>query len=198
LFQASIISENIHNQSTMTMHFSRFVRIALLTLVVAGALIAQSNTTQAPPPPLKVGDKARDFIVHDLSGKGFKLSALLKNKAAVLWFSNLCEGCQSQIPLFEKLSKEYAKKNIRFVAVSVLGKDRKTVEDAAARYKVSYSYMLDPDGAATRQFSGNYVEGSCPLKSLYVVKKGGEIIFARHLPGTSEKELVAQIETALK
>jgi peroxiredoxin len=176
----------------------RIMRSIIITLLLAGTLAAQPSIIQAPPPPLKVGDQARDFVVHDLSGKGFKLSALLKNKAAVLWFSNLCEGCQSQIPLFEKLSKEYAKKDIRFVAVSVLGKDRKTVEEMTAKYKVSYSYMLDPDGAATRQFAGNYVEGSCPLKSLYVVKKGGEIIFARHLPGTSEKELVAQIETALK
>ena len=173
------------------------VSLLFLSLLV-GTLFGQPSLSQAPPPPLKAGDQARDFVVHDLSGKAFKLSALLKNKSAVLWFSNMCQGCQSQIPLFEKLSKEYAKKDIRFVGISVLGKDRKTVEDIVARYKVTYPYMIDPDGAATKLFAGEYVEGTCPLKSIYVIKKGGEVLFARHLPGTSEKELVAQIETALK
>ena len=74
----------------------------------------------------RVGDQAPDFLLDDFNGKKFALSKLIKKGSVVLWFTNLCEGCQSEIPTVFGLKAEYEKKGVEVVAVSVLGKDRKT------------------------------------------------------------------------
>jgi peroxiredoxin Q/BCP len=173
----------------------------MCTVIVAVSLLllapspAHSQTAPAAP---KIGDQAPDFTLKDFSGKAFTLSSLMKNKGVLLWFTNLCEGCQMQVPTVEKLKALYAKKNIAVVAVSVLGKDRKHVEEVMAKNKVTFPFLYDPTGDATTLYSGRYIEGTCPLKNIFVIKKGGKILFSRHLPGTSEQELLAQLDNAAK
>ena len=98
----------------------------------------------------------------------------MKDKAVVLWFTNLCEGCQSSIPDVEQLKSKYEKQGVEFVAVSVLGKDRKTVESVMKDYKVSFRFLYDPDGKATTSYAGRFVEATCPLKNIYVIGKFGQ------------------------
>jgi peroxiredoxin len=172
-----------------------FLILFAVIFLAAGPAAAQSPA--APPIP-KVGGQAPDFTLKDFSGKEFTLSPLMKKKGVVLWFTNLCAGCQSQIPTVEKLKAAYEKKGIGFVAVSVLGKDRQHVEDVMARNKVSFPFLYDPAGDATKLYSGQYVEGTCPLKNIFVIEKGGKILFSRHLPGTSEQELITQLDKAVK
>lgn len=141
----------------------------------------------------RVGDQALDFSLQDFKGNKFTLSKLTKKNGVLLWFTNLCEGCQSEIPTVLKLKAEYEKKGVEVVAVSVLGKDRTKVETVIKENKVSFRFLYDPTGTATKMYSGKYVEGTCPLKNIFIVEKGGKIVYASHLPGADpsalEKEL---------
>lgn len=94
-----------------------------------------------------------------------------------------------------QLAAGYKQKNVEVVAISLLGKDRKTVEAVMKQYKVSFRFLYDPNGSATRLYSGKHVEGTCPLRNIYVVGKAGNITLASHLPGIRVEDLVAQLDT---
>jgi peroxiredoxin len=168
-----------------------------LLLAAGGASSQYSAPGNAPPAVTKVGGTAPDFTLQDFKGERFTLSSSMKEKTVVLWFTNLCEGCQSVIPDVKVLKSEYEKKGVEFVAVSVLGKDRKTVENVMKENKVNFRFLYDPDGKATASYAGRFVEATCPLKNIYVIKKGGAIAFMSHLPGVDGRELVSQIDKTL-
>lgn len=153
-------------------------------------LHAQKGEKYSTP---RVGDQAPDISLDDFKGNKFTLSKLIKKRNVVLWFTNLCEGCQSEIPTVLRLREMYQKKGVEIVAVSVLGKDRKTVEAVIQENKVSFRFLYDPTGTATQRYSGKYIEGTCPLKNIFIIEKDGKIVYAGHLPGTDpsalEKEL---------
>src|SRR3989338_4725491 len=86
---------------------------------------------------------APDFSLLDFQGKKFTLSDELKNsKAILLWFTNLCKGCLEKIPEMEKMKNLYKERGIEFVAISVLGKDRKTVQDVISKKEVSFRFLF--------------------------------------------------------
>lgn len=84
---------------------ARLFLIALLVGVVAYPVHAASSQKQSDEksPMLKAGDRAPDFTLTDFNGGRFTLSKLTKKKGVLLWFTNLCEGCQSKIPVVQKL-----------------------------------------------------------------------------------------------
>jgi peroxiredoxin len=194
-----IPSETAEQSPTIQEIVMRFPSLLMIVLaasfLLTGTTRAQLSAVPAAP---KIGEQAPDFTLKDFSGKTFTLSPLMKKNGVLLWFTNLCSGCQEQVPTVERLKALYAKKNIGVVAVSVLGKERKHVEDVMARNKVTFPFLYDPSGEATRLYSGQYVQGTCPLKNIFVIEKGGKILFSRHLPGTSERELLAQLDKAAK
>lgn len=163
--------------------------------VTENAACAQKGEKYSAP---RVGNQAPDFSLGDFNGKKFALSTSIKKGNVVLWFTNLCEGCQSQIPTVLGLKTEYEKKGVEVVAVSVLGKDRKTVETVMKENKVSFRFLYDPSGTATQRYSGKYVEGTCPLKNIFIIEKGGKIVYASHLPGIQMNELTTQLNKIAK
>lgn len=178
-----------------------FLSLGAILLILLGVLVAE-NTVYAQKAENysapRVGDQALDFSLKDFSGGRFTLSKLTRKGNVVLWFTDLCEGCQSQIPTVLRLKAEYEKKGVEVVAVSVLGKDRKTVETVIKENKVSFRFLYDPMGVATQRYSGKYVEGTCPLKNIFIIEKGGMIVFARHLPGTQLSELTTELNKITK
>lgn len=183
-------------------HFAfDFLSLGTILLILLGVLVAENivyaqkaEKYSAP----RVDDQSPDFSLKDFSGGSFTLSKLTKKGNVVLWFTNLCEGCQSQIPTVLRLKAEYGKKGVDVVAVSVLGKDRKTVETVMKENKVSFRFLYDPMGVATQRYSGKYVEGTCPLKNIFVIEKGGKIVYASHLPGVTMDGLTNQLNKIMK
>ena len=187
---------NYKRSKRLTRFAFYFLSLGTTLLILLGVLVAENTVyaqkTEKYSAP-RVGDRAPDFLLDDFNGKKFTLSKLIKNGNVVLWFTNLCEGCQSEIPTMLRLKAEYQKKGVEVVAVSVLGKDRKTIETVMKENKVSFRFLYDPSGIATQRYSGKYVEGTCPLKNIFIIEKGGKIVFASHLPGTQLNELTTQL-----
>ena len=184
------------------LHIHKLVLYCLLasclsfgTVLIQTIASAQTNNKNVAP---KVSDSAPDFSLQDFKGNKFTLSKLTKTKGVLLWFTNLCEGCQSQIPTVLRLKAEYEKKGVEVVAVSILGKDRKTVETVMKKNKDSFRFLYDPTGTASKRYSGEYVEGTCPLKNIFVIEKGGKIVFANHLPGVQMNELASILNKLTK
>ena len=165
------------------------------TLCTALRTDAQANEKIAVP---KMGDQAPDFTLQDFNGKKFTLSELMKKKGVLLWLTNLCGGCQPEIPKLHRLRSQYETKDIEIAAVSVLGEDREAVEAVIRKNKVTFPFLYDPKGAVAELYSGKYVPATCPMTNIYLVRKGGTIVFASHLPGADEKELSNQLDKLTK
>ena len=170
-------------------------RMLLGTVFTQTSASAQTSNNRVVP---KVGDLAPDFSLQDFKGNKFTLSKLTKTKSVLLWFTNLCEGCQLKIPEVLELKSLYEKKGIDVLAISVLGKDRKTVEEVIRKNNVTVRFLYDPKGEATERYSGRYVEDTCPLKNIFIIKKGGKIVYASHLSGASLNELTTQLNKITK
>ena len=84
------------------------------------------------------------------------------------------------------------------VAVSQLGEDRKTVEDAVRKENLTFRFLYDPTGEVTEKFTGKYIPDTCPLKNIYLIDKSGKIIYSTHYPGVSEEELSNQVNKFMK
>jgi len=172
---------------------------SLCSILLVGAVLgfpllskAGQGGAQAKKSP-SVGDKAPDFTLKDFQGKRFTLSKLKGPEGALLWFTNRCEGCQSKFGEMEKFNSEYSGKGIEVIALSQLGKDRKTVEEAIRVNHLTVRFLYDPNGEVTGRFSGRYLPGTCPLTNLYAIDKDGIIAYATHYPGVPEAEVAGEL-----
>ena len=140
-----------------------------------------------------VGSIAPDFELPRFDKGKIKLSTLNAAHPVVVWFTNMCAGCQSQIANFKRLRAKYRAKGVEFFAVSMLGDDRATAEAIMKKHSVDYPVLYDPTGSATMKWAGKYVKGTCPMQNIFVIQKGGKIVLADHLPGVE----IADLEDAI-
>ncbi|MEW6195583.1 MAG: peroxiredoxin family protein [Bacteroidota bacterium] len=177
--------------------FNKYHRSAAICLLAFGIISFTSVLNAQNDKPIsipKVGDKAPEFSLQDFNGNKFELSKAVQQHGLLLWFTNLCEGCQSKISDVEKIKSVYEKKGVNIAAVSVLGEDRKTVEQIIKDNKITFPFLYDPDGKVAEIYSGKYIPGTCPLKNIYIISKDGKITFASHLPGVKTNELIKQLD----
>lgn len=142
----------------------------------------------------KAGEKAPNFSLDDLSRKKFSLFDYKGKKALLLWFTNLCRGCQAKFPEIERIKKLYRKKQVEVVAVSVLGDDKKIVEKTVQERKLKIRFLIDPKGEVVKLYSGTYYPGTCPLKNIFIIDKRGIIRYSGHYPGTDEDEIIKELD----
>lgn len=173
------------------------IPLAIAILILPGLGLAGQREPQPKELP-SVGQKAPDFALQDFKGKRFTLSKCKDREGVLLWFTNLCEGCRSKFKRVEELRKEYGGKDVEVIALSQLGKDRKTVEDAIETNHLTVPFLYDPDGVVTTLYSGAYVPGTCPLTNLFLINKQGTIIYATHYPGAPESEISRQLASLIK
>jgi len=159
----------------------------ILFLLMAGT---SQGAQEEGFPLLESGMEVPGFSLPDFSGGEFRLSDRLESSdGLLLWFTNLCPGCQAKLSEMEKIKVHYGEKDVEVVAVSVLGEDRKPVEEVLEGEKSTLRFLYDPAGEVTRRFSGEYVPGTCPRQNIFLIDKEGKILRAGHYPGVEEKEL---------
>lgn len=179
-------------------HFLILVFLSMWFIVVAAPVHTSyaQGSSGIKSAPLESGDEAPSISLSDFNGNRFVLSDVVRDKTVLLWFTNLCSGCRSRIPDLQKLHEMFEKDDVEIVAVSELGKDRKTVEHVIKSMNITFRFLYDPDGKATKRFSGKYIEGTCPLKNLYVIERGGKITLASHLARLEIEELIEVLDTS--
>ncbi len=142
---------------------------------------------------MEVGCRLPDFSLKDLDEKPHTLWGLFPQKGAVLWLTNLCEGCQEKIPFLERLHHQY-KDRIEILAISILGKDSKTPREIYERFHFHFPLLLDPEDWVGRVLQFPHPENTCPLFNLLILDSNGLMTLRSHLSAIKEEAVEAQIQ----
>ena len=102
-------------------------------------------------PPVFAAKHAPNLQLKDLDGKTAKIADLRGSISVVNFWATWCGPCREELPMLSKLSRDYAGKGVRFIAVSVdESKDRSQVDRFVSENKPAMDvwvganlYMLD-------------------------------------------------------
>lgn len=125
---------------------------------------------------LEPGSIFPDFELAAVDGRRYRLSEG-GGKRTILWFTNLCDGCQERAPLLNQLV-ERSGAVLRVLAVNILDE-----EDTAKRLAPSFKFpiLLDPKDVVQNVLKIPHPPGACPLHNLYLVAPGRSVLLRGHL-----------------
>lgn len=141
---------------------------------------------------------APGFELSGLNHRAVKLSDYSGSKVVFLWFTNLCSGCEKNLPILENVYQNFKQKDLEILAISVLGSDTETVEEVLKRSKVDFPFLIDSDGKVCELYSGKYTPETCPAVNLFLIDKQGKIRFESHFPGITGVELAEELSKVIK
>lgn len=157
------------------------VRITGIRRIIIGGLVLFLLWSSLPAPAaglegmkIKVGEKAPDFTLKDLEGNPVTLSSFLGKKIVMLDFwATWCNVCKREMPVLERVYKEYKDKGIEFLGITLdenIPKITKVIESKG----VTYPTLID-EGAkvATDVYQ---LAGPIPLK--VVIDKEGIVRYS--------------------
>jgi peroxiredoxin len=119
------------------------MRTLLAAVIVASPLIAEARVQK--------GQHAPSFSLPTLKGGRASLGSLAGKVVVLDFWAQWCEPCKKELPELEKLSREFAAKNVVVLSVNI---DK--VKDNAARLVsqlgVTFEVALDPGGSVAATY----------------------------------------------
>lgn len=175
-----------------------FAAAALLGSVATGLAFPAAKKSQTVQ-KVAVGDEAPSFVLSDTDGHPLDVAPYIGSKVMVLWFTNLCPGCQASLPAVTALKDRFKGSSVEVVGVIVPGAEELAAfRQAMKSARADFLLLLDKDGQASERYTGVRLSGGvCPLTNLYVIDLRGQVSYVGHLPGVSDKELQAVVNSSL-
>jgi peroxiredoxin len=140
--------------------------ILLLTTILYFTLSAQNK--------INIGKKAPDFVLKELDGSQYKLSENLgKGPIVINFWATWCIPCIEELKQLKRLYRNFAEKEVEFLAISV--DDPKTVgrvQSFVRAKKYPFKILLDTNNDIMHLYQSNV-----PPYTVVIDQKG-DIIFA--------------------
>jgi thiol-disulfide isomerase/thioredoxin len=142
--------------------------------------------------PLAQAKRAPNLELKDLAGKTQKVADLRGSIVVINFWATWCGPCREELPLLSGLSREYAGKKVRFIAVSADDlKDRAKIDQFLSRQKLDMEVWLGADlDMLERAGLGNV------LPATMILDEQGEIV-ARILGEAREQDVRAPLDWLL-
>ena len=103
----------------------------------------QKNKTNTPKSLDKI--KAPDFLLSDLEGNIFDLSAFSGQVIMLTFWGTWCGPCRREIPDFIKLYDEYNDDGLEIIGVAVQSGTPENIKRFSDYYKINYTILTDID-----------------------------------------------------
>lgn len=133
--------------------------------------------------------KAFDFLLHDSTGKEYRLADFKGKMLFIDFWASWCAPCKAQIPYQKELEKQYAGKDILFVSVSL---DKSKVDWLkAVKEEDLHGYILHAKGDFKNDFPKAYGVESIPRYML--IDAAGNIISDNMIKPQNKKEITGII-----
>ena len=101
----------------------------------------QKNKTNTPKSLDKI--KAPDFLLSDLEGNIFDLSAFSGQVIMLTFWGTWCGPCRREIPDFIKLYDEYNDDGLEIIGVAVQSGTSENIKRFSDYYKINYTILTD-------------------------------------------------------
>jgi peroxiredoxin len=124
----------------------------LFVLLVAGliavvlATVLSCSETKQPDTGRSISDSAApDFILKDLTGEAFKLSAAKGKPVLLIFLTTWCPTCRSEIPHYKDIYGTYSQRGLEVVGIDI-EEPKNRVSQFAAKNQIPYKTLLDEKG----------------------------------------------------
>lgn len=144
---------------------------------------------------VELGQRIPDFTLSDISGHTHTLSKVFPKKAAVLWLTNLCAGCEERISLLQGIH-ESDHERLAIFAVSTLGDDRLTPERILRGHRMTFPLLLDPEDWVGKELKLEHPSGACPRYNLLILDRTGRVAFRHHLSAIGDEKFHEALRAA--
>lgn len=111
----------------------------------AAAVVRTSETVAT------VGQQAPGFTARDIMGREVSLASLEGQGVWLSFGATWCAPCRAEAPDLEALSREFADRRVRLVAV-FSGESKEAVAGFAERLGVHYTQIADPESELTASY----------------------------------------------
>lgn len=141
----------------------------VLALGVIGFLLMQGNAINefaGNPPETK--ESAPNFALALLDGKSFQFSEHKGKPVLINFFASWCLPCREEMPVLEKIVREYQPKGVVFLGIAVDDTEEK-MKDFIKRYDVTFPVGLDKTAEIQKSF------GLYGIPTTYFIDKKGVI-----------------------
>jgi peroxiredoxin Q/BCP len=144
---------------------------------------------------LSIGDTAPDFEGVDQKGRRVSLHELVKDGGIVLYFypKDFTPVCTAQACTFRDAHAELAAEGVQVVGVS--GDDTESHSKFAAKYRVPYTLLSDPDKTIQAAYDARALFGLRTKRVTYVIDRDRKIrgVFRHELSAKKHLDAVRRI-----
>ncbi len=163
----------------------------LLAIVFAGLLITRGDATKdfLPKSTADAKEPAPDFNLELFDGNNFQLSDQKGKPVLINFFASWCVPCKEEIPVLEKVGREYKLKGVVFLAIAVNDSEEK-VRAFLAEHGLSFSAGLDKTGSIQEAF------GLYGVPTTFFITKEGITNYI-HAGGVTEELLRYELDKLL-
>jgi len=165
-----------------------FVCVIFIGLVAGYSYCAAKKTVVKDVKKVTVekwGD-APDFTLNKISGEKFKLSSLQGKVIILDFWATWCPPCQSEIPDFIQLKKDYEKKGLEIVGIS-LDKTESVVKEFFDKNGINYIVVMGNNDL------GDKYGGISGIPTTFIIDRKGNIV-NKHIGATLKEDFEADIK----
>ncbi len=163
---------------------------AMIVAVPVSAGTARDVDSNHAGEQLDVMPAAPDFTLCGFDGATHHLAEYVDSIPTLVWFTNLCAGCQANIPTLDSIYRTEIEPQAALLAISLLDEDRKTVDEVSRRLGFGFPILMDPGGKTCEDYVGGYIPATCPAVNMFVVDRDRTIRLETHYPGKPLTEVL--------
>jgi len=143
------------------------------------------------PAEPQIGFRAPSFALQTLDGQSINLDSLRGKPILINYWATWCVPCKQELPILEKLYREYQQKGLVVLSINALDQDSvENVQAVVSEYGMTFPVLLDQD----RQFANAYQAIFFP--TTFIVDANG-VIREISLGDNTEAELRASLDLLL-
>ncbi len=139
----------------------------------------------------QIGFRAPGFTLQSLDGQSFDLESLRGKPLLINYWATWCVPCKQELPILEKLYREYQQKGLVILSINALDQDSlENVQAIVREYGMTFPVLLDQN----RQFANAYQAIFFP--TTFMVDANG-VIREISLGDNTEAELRSSLDMLL-
>ena len=151
-----------------------FVPLVTGLIAVIFASVLSCSESEQPAAGRTVSDPAApDFILKDLAGQDFKLSAARGKPVLLIFLTTWCPSCRSEIPHYKEIYGIYSRRGLAVAAVDI-EEPKSRVSQFAAKNQIPYRTLLDEEG----RVAGAYDITGVP--TMVLIDRDGKVLTRKY------------------